>query len=496
MTPGPLDAAGSLALLPRLDKAPTGIVGLDEITGGGIPRGRSTLVVGSAGAGKTLFAVECLVNGAVEYGEPGVLISFEESGEDLAQNAASLGHDLRRLERDGLLLIDHVRLEHCEIGETGEFDLEPLLLRIQDAVDEIGAKRIALDTIESIFGGISNEAILRAELRRLFLWLRERGMTAIITAEQGTESLTRHGIEEYVSDCVILLDHRVLNQVSTRLLRVVKYRGTEHGTNEYPFLIDRSGITVFPITSTELAYEVSAERVPTGVPDLDAMLGGAGYYRGSSVLLMGTAGTGKTSIAGRFVEAACERGERCLYFAFEEAASQIRRNLAPVGIDLARWEEAGGLRIHAARPTAFGLEAHLALLFKRIEEHAPTVVVVDPVSNLVSIGTPLEVQVMLVRLIDYLKTRRTTALLTGLADSAGDREESGMEVSSLSDTWIRLQAVRTDGRRRRTISILKSRGMEHSDEIRELRLGPGGVGIEEIAPDERHGPVSAGSAGP
>ena len=493
MTPGPLDAAGTLELLPRLDKTPTGIAGLDELTGGGIPRGRSTLVVGSAGAGKTLFAVECLVNGAVKYGEPGVLVSFEESEAELAQNVASLGLDLRRLERDGLLLIDSVRLEPCDIGETGEFDLEPLFLRIQDAVAEIGAKRIALDTIESIFGGISNEAILRAELRRLFLWLKDRGMTAIITAEQGSESLTRHGIEEYVSDCVILLDHRVLNKVSTRLLRVVKYRGTEHGTNEYPFLIDRNGITVFPITSSELSYESSAERIPTGVPDLDAMLGGSGYYRGSSVLLTGTAGTGKTSLAGRFAEAACERGERCLFFAFEEAASQIRRNLAPVGIDLARWEEGGSLRIHATRPTSFGLEAHLALIFKRIEEHGPSVVVVDPVSNLVTIGTPLEVQVMLVRLIDHLKTRRITTLLTSLVDAADAGERSCVEIPSLSDTWIRLQTVRTGGRRQRTISILKSRGMEHSDEIRELRLGPGGVGIEKLASDERHGPASAGS---
>ena len=397
-----------------LPKAPTGIQGLDEITGGGLPRGRPTLVCGSAGCGKTLLAMEFLVRGATEFGEPGVFMAFEETAEELAQNVRSLGFDLEDLAEQNKLLVDFVRVERSEIEETGEYDLEGLFIRLGHAIDSLGAKRVVLDTLETLFGGLSNAAILRAELRRLFRWLKDKGVTAIITGERGDGTLTRHGLEEYVSDCVIVLDHRVTEQLSTRRLRIVKYRGTTHGTNEYPFLIDENGISVLPVTSLGLSQEASDERISTGIPRLDAMLGGKGVYRGSSVLISGTAGTGKTSLAAHFADATCRRGERCLYFAFEESESQLVRNMRSIGLDLAPWSKKGLLRFHATRPSAYGLEMHLATLHKLVNEFEPRVVVVDPITTFLGAGTSVEAESMLMRLIDFLKAQQITAMFTSL----------------------------------------------------------------------------------
>src|SRR5262245_23751638 len=367
-----------------LPKTPTGIDGLDEITGGGLPQGRPTLVCGSAGCGKTLLAMEFLVRGALQYGEPGVFMSFEETAEELAANVRSLGFDVERLAKDGQLLIDHVRVERSEIEETGDYDLEGLFVRLGYAIDSIGAKRVVLDTLESLFSGLGNEGVLRAELRRLFRWLKDRGVTTVITAERGDGQLTRQGLEEYVSDCVLLLDHRVDEQLSTRRLRIVKYRGSAHGTNEYPFLIDERGISVLPITSLGLQHPVSEERISSGIAQLDAMLGGEGYFRGSTILASGTAGTGKTTLSAAFADACCRRGARCLYFAFEESPQQIVRNMRSVGLTLEPWLKKGLLRVDAARPTLFGLERHLTTMHRAIEEFRPRAVVVDPISSFVS----------------------------------------------------------------------------------------------------------------
>jgi len=412
-------------------KVPSGIEGLDEVTRGGLPRGRPTLVCGGAGCGKTLFSVEFLVRGATEYNEPGVLMAFEETAEELAQNVRSLGFDLEGLVREGKLALDHVRVERSEIEETGEYDLEGLFLRLGHAIDSIGAKRVVLDTIESLFAGLANEAVLRAELRRLFRWLKQKGVTAIVTGERGEKSLTRHGLEEYVSDCVILLDHRVTEQVCTRRLRVVKYRGSLHGTNEYPFLIDEKGVSVLPVTSLGLLHEASSERMSSGIPRLDAMLGGQGYYRGSSVLVTGTAGCGKTSLAGHFVDAACRRGEPTMYFAFEESQGQLVRNMRSIGIDLQPWIEQGLLRFYAARPTLHGLEMHLATIHKRVGEFRPRAVVIDPISDFTSAGSLAEVKGMLMRLIDYLKSKQVTALFTNLIGGDGPTEVTEAENRAL-----------------------------------------------------------------
>ncbi|HEY9246317.1 MAG TPA: circadian clock protein KaiC, partial [Candidatus Methanoperedens sp.] len=447
----------------ELPKCRTGIRGLDEITDGGLPKGRPTLICGSAGCGKTLLAVEFLVRGAAQYNEPGVFVSFEESSEELAQNVSSLGFNLNDLVARKKMYLDHIRVERSEIEETGEYDLEGLFIRLNHAIDSIGANRVVLDTIESLYSGLSNEGILRAELRRLFRWLKEKCVTAIVTGERGENMLTRHGLEEYVSDCVILLDNRVEGQISTRHLRIIKYRGSSHGTNEYPFLIDERGISVLPITSLGLQHDVSTERISSGIPRLDIMLGGEGYYRGSSILISGTAGTGKTSLAASFANAACSRGERCLYFAFEESASQLTRNMRSIGIDLEPWLEQGLLDIFAVRPTIYGLEMHLVKMYKLINEFKPEVVIMDPVTNLISIGSETEVKSMLSRLIDFLKASHITALFTNLSHAGGavSLEQTEFGISSLMDTWILLRDIELGGERNRGLYILKSRGMAH-----------------------------------
>jgi len=468
------------ASLEALQKSPTGIEGLDEITRGGFPTGRTTLICGGAGCGKTLFATEFLVRGAIQYDEPGVFMSFEESGEELTRNVASLGFDLKDLFARKKLIIDHVKIERSEIEETGEYDLEALFIRLSYAIDSIGAKRVVLDTLESLFSALPNEGVLRAEIRRMFGWLKSRGMTAVITGERGAGTLTRHGLEEYVSDCVILLDHRVEDLVSTRRLRVIKYRGSTHGTNEYPFLIDEQGISVLPITSLGLNYEVSNDRVPTGIDRLDTMLGGKGVYRGSSILISGAAGTGKSSMAAQFADATCCRGERCIYFAFEESQNQIIRNMRSIGIDLERWEKRGLLRFHAARPTVHGLEMHLVTMNKEITEFQPSVAIVDPVTNLISTGTSREVEATLTRLIDFLKSRNITLFFTSLSHGKLNVESSEAAISSLMDTWILLKNIESSGERNRGLYILKSRGMPHSNQIREFRLTDNGVHLSDV----------------
>jgi circadian clock protein KaiC len=459
-------------------KCPTGIAGLDEITGGGLPRGRTSLICGSAGCGKTLLATEFIVRGATEFDEPGVFVAFEETANELAQNVASLGFDLHALERQRKVVLDHVHVQRSEIAETGEYDLEGLFIRLAHAIDSIGAKRIVLDTIETLFSGLDDQGILRSELRRLFRWLKDRGMTSIITAERGEGTLTRQGLEEYVSDCVILLDHRVLDQISTRRLRVVKYRGSLHGTNEYPFLIDEHGIEIVPITSIGLSHEVANERISSGVSELDEMLSG-GFYRGSSVLVSGTAGTGKTSLAAHFVNATCKAGQRCAYFAFEESPDQLVRNMRSVGIDLKQWEKKARLKFHATRPSAFGLELHLASMYKVIREFQPDAVVIDPVTNMLSIAGKQEVYGMLMRMIDYLKSEQITAFLTSLM-LPDHIEATDVGVSSLMDTWLQLRDIELNGERNRGMYVLKSRGMAHSNQIREFVLTSKGIRLINV----------------
>jgi circadian clock protein KaiC len=463
-----------------LPKCATGIQGLDEVTGGGLPRGRPTLVCGSAGCGKTLFAMEFLVHGALEYGEPGVFIAFEESAAELAANVRSLGFDLEAMAEDKKLLIDVIKVERDQIEETGEYDLEGLFIRLGHAIDSIKARRVVLDTLESLFSAFTNQAILRAELRRLFRWLKDKGVTAIITGERGEGSLTRQGLEEYVSDCVILLDHRVTNQISTRRVRIVKYRGTSHGTNEYPFLIDETGISVLPITSLGLQHDVSEERISSGVPALDQMLGGSGYYRGTSILVSGTAGTGKTSLAAHFVDGACRRGERCLYFAFEESPRQLARNMRSIGLDLEPWIRKGQLRFDAARPAMHGLEMHLAKMHKVIREFEPRVVVVDPISNFTDAGSDTDANSMLIRLIDFLKSQQITGLLTNLTGGGQTAERTDIGISSLIDTWLLVRDMELNGERNRGIYVLKSRGMAHSNQVREFRLTDHGIELVDV----------------
>jgi circadian clock protein KaiC len=461
----------------ELAKSPTGIQGLDEITNGGLPKGRPTLVCGGAGSGKTLLAASFLLNGIVQYGEQGVLVTFEETSDELASDLASLGFDLSALVEEGKLLVDYVRVERSEIEETGEYDLEGLFVRLEYAVNSIGAQRIVLDTIESLFAGLSNPGILRAELRRLFRWLKDKGLTAVITGERGESALTRQGLEEYVSDAVILLDHRVQEQVSTRRLRIVKYRGSHHGTNEYPFLIDQDGLSVLPVTSLGLTHQALRERVSTGVAQLDEMLSSKGYYRGSTVLLSGSAGTGKTSLAAHFVDAACRRGERCLYFLFEESPLQLMRNMRSIGIDLEQWVSRGLLHFQADRPSRFGLETHLATMHREVQKHKPLVTVVDPVTNLLSVGSHSDVRSMLTRIIDYLKRESITGLFTSLTAGTRDLQETDAGISSLMDTWIILSANEENRERRRWLSVLKSRGMAHSNRVREFLLTDQGLQV-------------------
>lgn len=464
-----------------LEKAPTGINGLDEITLGGLPRGRPTLVCGSAGCGKTMLAVEFLVRGIQQYGEPGVFIAFEERPEDLAKNVASLGFNLKELEAEGKLVVEYIRVEKSEMAVAGAYDLEGLFLTLQACIDAVGAKRISIDTLETIFGGFDNQALLREELRRLFRWLKERELTAIITAERGDGSLTRQGMEEYVSDCVLLLDHRIIDQVSTRRMRIVKYRGSVHGTNEYPFLIDEGGISVLPVSSLSLDHKASSERLSSGIAKLDTMLEGKGFFRGSTILVSGTAGSGKTSIANFFANAACARGERCLYLAFEESPSQIKRNMQSLGLDMEHWVRRGLLKYHASRPTVYGLEMHLVAIHKMVKDFGPEVVVIDPVTNLTAMGSTSEVNAMLVRLIDYLKTEGITALFTGLTSGTqSSLEATEVGISSLIDSWLVMRDLETNGERNRGLYVIKSRGMAHSNQIREFVLTGNGLDLREV----------------
>jgi circadian clock protein KaiC len=460
-----------------LPKSPTGIVGLDAITEGGLPTGRATLLCGGAGCGKTLFAMTFLVNGATSFGEPGVFMSFEERAQDLAENVASLAYDVDGLVADKKLLIDHVRIEKAEIEESGDYDLEALFVRLGYAIDQIGAKRVVLDTIEALFSGFTDEAVLRGELRRLFAWLKDKGVTAIITGERGDGQLTRYGIEEYVSDCVILLDNRVLDQITTRRIRIVKYRGSAHGTNEYPFLIDDNGISVMPITSAGLGHETSSEIVPTGIADLDRMFATGGFFRGSSVLISGLAGTGKSTFSASFANSVCSRCERCLYFAFEESPAQIIRNMRSAGIDLARHVESGLLKFEAARPSLFGLEMHLARMNRDIESFAPSAVIVDPISAFR--GVQSEIHATLLRLADICKARSITGIFTSLSLATDHVTETDRGVSSLMDCWISLTDVESSGERNRILYVLKSRGMKHSNQLREYLLTDSGIRLIE-----------------
>ena len=458
---------------PTLPKAPTGIEGFDDLTYGGLPAGRPSLICGAAGCGKTLFATTFLVNGATRFDEPGVFMSFEERADDLAANVASLGYDLDGLVAAGKLAIDHVRVERSEIEETGEYDLEGLFIRLGFAVDSIGAKRVVLDTIETLFAGFTNPSLLRAELRRLFGWIKERGLTAVITGERGEGQLTRQGLEEYVSDCVVLLDNRVEDQITTRRLRVVKYRGSSHGTNEYPFLIDHEGISVLPVTSAELDYAVPGGVLSTGIAGLDTMLGPGGFHRGSSILISGQAGTGKTMLASSLADAACRRGERCLVFAFEESGDQIIRNARSLGLDLDQHVAAGRLRFEAARPSLFGLETHLARMHRDLDQFRPQVVVIDPISALR--GSASILQATLLRMIDLIKARGITAVFTTLRGDGSLMRDDDLGVSSLMDAWIKLQNLEANGERTRTLYVMKARGMSHSNQIREFLMSTGGI---------------------
>jgi circadian clock protein KaiC len=466
--------------LPSLPKSCTGIKGLDEITNGGLPEGRPTLVCGSAGCGKTLFSLEFLIHGAITYNEPGVFMAFEEKAEELTVNVASLGFDLDQLQKDKLIKLDHVHIERSEIEETGEYDLEGLFIRLGHTIDTLGAKRVVLDTIENLFSGLNNQGIIRSELRRLFDWLKEKKVTTIITGEKGEGSLTRHGLEEYVSDCVILLDHRVTNKISTRLLRIIKYRGSIHGTNEYPFLIDQSGISVLPVTSLTLSHAVSSERISTGIPGLDQMLGGKGIFKGSSVLVSGTAGTGKTSIAGYFAHQTCRNGERCVYFSFEESPTQIMRNMLSIGVDLKNYVDQGLLKFNASRPTLTGLEMHLLSVIKLVNDFKPSVIILDPITNLGMVGSVSEVKNMLIRLIDFLQESGVTVMFTALAFNGTVTEQTDESISSLVDAWFLVRDIEFNGERNRGIYVMKSRGMKHSNQVREFVISDNGLDLVDV----------------
>ena len=468
------------SLKKQLPKCPTGILGLDNITGGGLPKGRPTLICGSAGCGKTLLGVEFLVRGATEYNEPGVLMTFEETSEEITQNVASLGWDLDQLSADGKLIIDHVYIDPQGIQESGDYDLEGLFIRLGSAIQEIGAKRVVLDTLEVLFAGLSNTSIVRSELRRLFRWLKSQGVTAIITGERGDNALTRHGLEEYVSDCVIRLEQRTVEELSTRFLQIFKYRGSRHGTNEYPFLIEENGISITPVTSLELDHEISNEQISTGISRLDTMLDGKGYYRGSSILVTGTAATGKTTLAGYFAAATCDRGERCLYLATEEAPQQILRNQRSIGLDLTHYVEKGLLRFEAVRPTAYGLEMRLVKIYAWVKEFQPRAVVIDPMSNLAASGTANQTKNFLMRLIDLFKSQQITVFFTNLVQGDNASQYTEIGISSLMDTWLELRTIENNGERNRIFSILKSRGMKHSNQVREFLLTSQGVELVDV----------------
>ncbi len=463
-----------------LPKCSTSIQGLDDITGGGLPKGRATLICGGAGCGKTLFAMEFLVHGATQFGERGVFVSFEETEAELAANVASLGFDLEGLVERKKIRVEHIHVKQGEIEELGKYDLESLFIGIHQAIESIGAKRVVLDTTESLFSALLDPRLVRTELHRLLSWLKKKGITTILTAERGDGTLTRQGLEEYVSDCVILLDHRVNDQSSIRRLRIVKYRGSTHGTNEYPFLIDENGFSVLPVTSLGLNYSSSGERISSGIARLDTMLSGKGYFRGSTVLVSGTAGTGKTSIASQFVEAACKRGERVLFFTFEESPSQLVRNMRSIGLDLDPWVKKGLLQFHATRPTHYGLETHLTTSIKLINEFKPSVVILDPINAFVIGENHSEVKTMLLRLVDFLKMKRVTAFFTSLNSTSDNIEITDVYISSLIDTWLLLRDIEIGGERNRGLYVLKSRGMEHSNQIREFKLTSHGIELLDV----------------
>lgn len=466
--------------LSTIPKTATGINGFDEITMGGLPSGRPTLICGDAGSGKTLFSMEFIIKGATMFNEPGVFVAFEEKAEELASNVKSLGFDLKKIISQNKLRVDYVHIERSEIEETGEYDLDGLFIRLNHAIDSIGAKRIVLDTIENLFAGLKNQAILRAELRRLFHWLKEKKITAVITGEKGTGTLTREGLEEYVSDCVIFLDHRVENQISTRRLRVIKYRGSVHGTNEYPFLIDEDGISVLPVTSLRLRAKVSSERISTGISSLDKMLEGKGFFKGSSILVSGTAGTGKTSVASSFIDSCCRNGKTCIYFAFEESPEQIKRNMKSIGLNLEEHVKNGKLQFHAARPTMYGLEMHLVMIHKRIKMFKPDVVVLDPITNLITVGNVSEVKSILTRLIDFLQENQITVMFTALAFNNIINDQTDEGISSLVDTWVLIRDIELNGERNRGLYIMKSRGMKHSNQVREFLITKKGLMLEDV----------------
>jgi len=475
-----------------INKSPSGIDGLDDITLGGLPTGRPTLVCGSAGCGKTLLATTFLVHGATEHGEPGLFVSFEERPDDIVDNVRSLGFDIEALVAEGRLAFEHIAINPSELAEIGDYDLEGLFIRLELAIDQIGAKRVVLDTIESLFSAFSNPAVLRAEVRRLFDWLKERGLTTIITGERGDGTLTRQGLEEYVSDCVILLDHRVRNQASTRRLRIVKYRGTAHGTNEYPFLIDEKGFSVLPVSMLGLDHAVSERRIPSGIPDLDAMVDGGGFYRGSSILISGVAGSGKSSIAAHFVDAACQRGERALYFSFEESAAQTVRNMRSLGLSLGRWIDQGLLDYQSARPTFYGLEMHLAVMLREIAETKPQLVVLDPISAFTSLGEVREVEAMLLRIVDFLKSHGITGIFTNLTQGNLELAQTDAGLSSLMDAWLLLLNRESNGEYNRELYILKARGVGHSNQVREFLMS--GDGLQLRQPYIGEGGAVTGSA--
>jgi len=463
-----------------LQKTLTGIGGFDDITDGGLPTARPTLVCGGAGSGKTLFSMEFIVRGATLFNEPGVFVTFEEKAEELASNVSSLGFDLNKLVATNKLRIDYVHIDRSEIDETGEYDLDGLFVRIGHAIDTIGAKRVVLDTIENLFLGLENKGILRAELRRLFQWLKDKKVTAVITGEKGEGTLTREGLEEYVSDCVILLDNRVVNQISTRRLRIIKYRGSVHGSNEYPFLIDEDGISVLPVTSLRLNAKASTERISTGVPGLDKMMDGKGIYKGSSMLISGTSGTGKTSIAASFATECCKRNERCIYFAFEESPEQITRNMQSIGMDMEKYVKKGLLKFQAARPTMYGLEMHLVVIYKLIKQFKPHCVVIDPITNLITVGSSSEIQSVLTRLIDFLQTQQTSAVFTALTPYNILKEQTDETISSLVDAWIQVRDIEMNGERNRALYIMKSRGMNHSNQVREFLISSRGLYLQDV----------------
>ena len=476
----------------QLEKCPTGIQGLDEITAGGLPRGRPTLICGDAGSGKTILGMQFLVRGITEFNEPGVFIAFEENAQDLAINMASMGVDVGRLCAENRLAIDWVHLSPADIEEAGEYDLEGLFIRIQCAIERVHARRIVLDSIEALFSTLRSQTTLRSELQRLFNWLKERQLTAVVTGERGDGRLTRHGLEEYVADCVISLDHDLVNQVSTRHVRVIKYRGSVHGANQYPFLIGKNGFAVFPITSVGLECPAPTEQISSGIPRLDTMLRGGGFYRGSTILVSGGAGTGKTSLAAHFVRAACERGERALYFGFEESQAQLLRNMRSIGIDLGPWVEGGLLQFHAARPSLCGLETHLAMILAAVTEFEPRVIVLDPLSDFLVVGSHSDVKGMLTRLIDYLKMKQITALFISLTSAEHEVQQSEAGISSLIDCWLLLRSLEQGGERNRVLYLLKSRGMAHSTQVREFLLTDEGVDLVDVCVSA--GGVMVGSA--